>query len=1116
MSEEPFFLPLGVGVDSELADKLVQPGEVLTLEDAFSDVRGQIVKRGGSVKAATSASVFPGGLLSPPWRYTTKDGNLVRFDEAPSPIGVWAPEATKFATAGDATASVKTFKRGPTSVNTTPVFSSTPAGDQVSTTDVATGNGYAVTCYEHSSGLLAATSARVTLTDLSTKSIVAENRLPASTRRPRPVVVGNVAVVVYDDNGTLSAVSFDLNTLVLLHAPVAIVACTPGTPIDVIAGSLSGTPLHVSALFRDNAGFLSCADILSTNIATSTVFQIQNTTLDLNPTDLAFGWIQDLGASGKFAVMTASTADGLLGLWDLPAPSAGVSAATSTQVLDGAATAAPVGATAGIRNIIGATNDANAAGHYRVLYEVTAPSFQTTGVIKSAVWNGASITLATAYRGIGIRSKLWANDTSFYFWATWCGTNQETYFAMAMSSANVQTVYPAPQATAFVRNGGGLTEKTSHPSSVALGNFGEIITAVTHVTRPESVASGGTAVGAVVNVKAVDLISLTHRRAGDTVLGRPLEFIGSLFTPGGMLGCFDGFGYGSAGFATFPEMFSVASAAGGNLTHSATYRYVAVYSRVDRSGRKWRSSGSIPVEVSTTGSNFQFNLSIESLRLIEYGETDGSEAGYQIEIYRTQANETAAFFLTASIPNDPLNAATAFTDNVADANLGEELYTDGGGMGNQLTPGASDLAEFDDRFFMSENGRGTLWYSLDIDLNHGLLFNEVMTLDVGNPADPITAIHAGDAGLICWKADSVWIVSGQGANALGQGATYAARRIDQGIGTSNPCSVVASPDSSLWFKSNSTRAGFYRLNGLSLEYVGQGVRKYNDLTVVSAVSVSQQSQLRFYTSEGRTLVWNWNAPSTWGTYLEQPCLTATAGYSGSAGIVYANTSAETMIEQERGAVFTEGGTAFVMHVAGPWWSVTQVGTWNRIKRIQGVGSAGGPHRVQIKLFRDWNDAAPFQTLSKQFDGTETGWNWEVLPSIQKLSALKIDIEIHYDVLPRTFAIDAADNTPLANEWEFTNGAFNTVIDAASVVTPAFDSPNGAFNIPYTVTSLLSSTLAAVTPNPHGLGFISPPSGTATVAAPDVTPNVGPSIIGVTLIVDVKSGLKKLASSRRAT
>ncbi len=86
---------------------------------------------------------------------------------------------------------------------------------------------------------------------------------------------------------------------------------------------------------------------------------------------------------------------------------------------------------------------------------------------------------------------------------------------------------------------------------------------------------------------------------------------------------------------------------------------------------------------------------------------------------------------------------------------------------------------------------------------------------------------------------------------------------------------------------------------------------------------------------------------------------------------------------------------------------------------------------------------------------------------------------------RTFAIDASD-APAGSTWVFVNGDF-TDIDIGGTVTPAFDAPNTAFNIPYTITDVLSSTTVTVTPTPAG-GFTNPATGnTITVTRPDIAP-----------------------------
>jgi hypothetical protein len=1103
----PFFVPLGVGVESDVLDKLVQPGSVLALENAVSNYRGEVIRRAGSstLSASNQATLPSGGTLPNVWQLATLAGSLVRFNKSPSPIHIWTPEAEAWVRPSDNT--ITSYRTGPISTTTSPVFSGTPAGEQVRSPTVAASGNYAITAYEYSSAALGGACVVVVVQDVTTKTTVFRRQMAVGTRTPRVIVVGARAVVVCEDGGGIQVDAYDLASLSLVQQLTA-GDCTPGTAIDVRAGSVNAGGSDVSVLYRGDPDNLSCLVFDAANLATNETFECQGFSGGLSAPDLGFAWMQDFGNSGKFSAIVASTTDGLNVLWDLPAPTAGFSEATATHVLDATAIAAPLASVAGIRNLIGTTTSNSSSGLYRVLYEVTAPDLPTRGLIKQAVWSG-SANLGTAYRGVGIRSKIWADSTNFHFWAAFAGTDQKTYFNLAFpNDLTLSTVRSAPQATAFVRSAGGLTERLNHPSQVATGPDGEFIVAVTHETRTESIASAGTAVGATAVLLAIDLVSLTHRTSPETELGRRTEFLGAVFTPGGLLGCFDGQTYGTPSFAYYLPSIGIGSAAGGNLEPSANYVYRVCYAFVDHNGRKWRSAPSAPTSIGTTGTDFKFNLTIETLRLVD-------RANYQIEVYRTQADAPDAYFLVASIPNDPTATQVTLTDNVADEDLGEELYTDGGGLENELTPAASHVVQFQNRLVMAEAGRGTLWYSLDADLNHGLLFNEALTLDVGDPGDPITGLAATDTYLVVFKRERVYVVAGQGANSQGQGASYDFRLIASGVGCSVATSILPAPDGSVWFKSNSTRAGFHRVNGLSVEYVGQGVRAHNNLTITAAVVVDHLSQLRFYSSQGTTLVFNW-VTNTWSTNTGQQCRSALTGYTNCSGVVLAHASNQSVLAEGDFEV-NDGPFTYTHHIRSPWLSVAQMDGWERICRIQGVGTPFGAHRLEVKLYRDFDLTDQVGHLSKQFDGTETKWEWEVRPKVQKLSSLLIDVEVlPYQPPIATFEPERfVDDEYLGGgAWHFENGGFDAIGDALVGGTVVVTGGPPALNGTYTVTSVTSDTDVQLTPS---AGMSSDALDDAEVVftyTPDEVTTSGPGIAGVSLVVGVKRGLKKLPATSR--
>lgn len=986
---KPAFIPLAAGLQTELAAHLVTPGATLLCENFVNPKTGKCrVRYGSDVLSTDVQATVPNGSLSTPWQLATLEGALVRFNRAPNPVHLWAPSPQVYAAPSLTEGGILTYRKGPIKVDASPVFSGAVVDESVFKPTVAVSSRAIVVVYAAANAGPAFSSV-VSLLDPATRKPLFTKRLASGAKTPRVVIVGTVAVVAYELGGNLHADAYSLTAFGLLQT-VTVGTLTPGTAIDIRAGSIVAGATKVGILYRDSSN-LMCATVDSTNLSTNQVDEVQFTGGTSVDPDLAFGWMQDLGVSGKKAVMSADTTNGLRVLWDVPAPTAGVAVAVRTDVIDAAATAAPSGSTPGIRNVTGSTVTSSTSGVYRVFYEVTAPSFPTRAKVKHKTWDGSAHT-DTAIASVGIRSKLWTHASDLYFLAAFDGQDQRSYFVLsATMAATTGTTYPAPQAVAMVRDAGGLTEAENSPTDVAVDASGAIHLAVTSETRVESTETAGVAAGDTARLLAIETVRLRHAAAAETEVGRPAEFTRSLFTPGGLLGQFDGETYAAAGFPYYPPFMSAATGgAGGNLDHEATYLGCAVASFIDRNGRKWRSAPSTPISYTTTATDWKVDWTVETLRLVDRGLPGAVVgAGFQIEFYRTQANATEGFFLVATMSNDPTQDTITLTDNVADDDLGEQLYTDGGGVENQLLPPVSNAVEYQGRLVCAESGAGTLWYSVEADFTNGLIFSEALTLDVGDPSEAITGLAVYAETLFVFKAGKIYVVSGQGANALGQGATYFVRLIDPSVGTVNPQSIAVAGDG-VWFRSGSDRAGIYQTSGGKAEYVGQGVREYDGLTITAAAVVKDKTEIRFYTAEGRTLVW-YVTTQSWGTNTSQPCLTATTGYSGADGVVYARSS-DNYVLSESSTIYAEGATAYTGKARSPWYQAGGLAGWGRVKRFQGVGEGGSANTTTVRLYKDMA-TSPFQTAVFEFDGTDKRWLWEIRPAQQKASMMMVEVEI---------------------------------------------------------------------------------------------------------------------------
>src|SRR6185295_12308817 len=95
---QPVFVPLAAGLQTELAQQLVQPGSTLVMENCTSEQTGKTRVRLGSdlLSTSTQATIPAGGTLPVPWQLGTLEGQLIRFNRAPIPIHTWARPASAY------------------------------------------------------------------------------------------------------------------------------------------------------------------------------------------------------------------------------------------------------------------------------------------------------------------------------------------------------------------------------------------------------------------------------------------------------------------------------------------------------------------------------------------------------------------------------------------------------------------------------------------------------------------------------------------------------------------------------------------------------------------------------------------------------------------------------------------------------------------------------------------------------------------------------------------------------------------------------------------------------------------------------------------------------------
>lgn len=972
-AKQALFVPLGVGLETDVDDKLLPLGKVLEIENASVFETGDLVKRFGSNQM--SGLIQPGGgALPQAWQLATHKGALVSLSvPGPTPIATYSPTKGAWSVPDPAT----NDRRGPISVALSKNLTA------ASNSDIAIGSGafanYAYIVYGETPTTGIISTLHLAVYDLASKHFVANVAIslsPNTWKCSRIAFVNGFAVAAYEDTaGNVSFTALNASTLATTTTTLGAVGIvgTGGTGNDFFDIRVKDATTLSLAFLLAGATVGACDYVPSTNVATA--WTLHDAAAANVPCDLTLSWLSDFGASGRIALATVSTSQGLRVQWDIPSAGATRTAATTYN--------ADPTATIRIVNVCGHTTAATATGAFQVVYQNQDPSGVTQNNQLLMATRSAAGALTTGFvlvKSVAVQSKTWTSGGDFFLMVQRISSTSGTRYVLRIPAVTATPALATPLATLAV--GAGYGAGGGH---VAVVSSSQIIVALDYKIRLDT---GGTVGGFNPNTAGVELATVSHLAAQDTSMGRACEAADSLLVPGGTIGQFDGQSFAEMGFAYSPEASSRAVAAGGSLTANQTYWYVYLYSYPDAQGRLWRSGISVPVSQATAAGLQTINHTIEALRLT--GRTNVS-----VEIYRGLAGVSTLFQKVGQVANVITSDSVTFSDTVPDTTLasGEFLYTTGGGLSNDTIPGSLFVFMAKRRvWFISADNPSELWFSNVIQPGKGLVFSEVNIQRIEDENGPLYGAAALDDKVVAIKNSSVYAFNGDGPDNDGVGSFPPAELVVHGIGTTNPQSVTTGPNGVI-FDSTSARPGIQMIDrSLSVAknpdgmYWGAAVQRYNGETIVSTIVVPEQSQIRIHTISGRTLVLDLIS-HIWSTFTGQPSVCAVA-LNGAA--IWATGSTTIRQEDPTGATYTDSGVGYSMRVTSPWLQVGAVRGFERVTMFQGVGRTAGDHSLALSVYRDLDDNT--LVTSKTFVMTVAGrplWDWEWVPRVQRFGAMKM-------------------------------------------------------------------------------------------------------------------------------
>lgn len=834
-------------------------------------------------------------------------------------------------------------------------------------------DGFNIFCYEDAQGV------HLSIVDSESGSFIANNTVVSSIGiHPRLARIQNKIYVFY-------AVGTDIR-----YKTVNLIEPTNLSSETTLVSDLNATDKRYDA-----KGFSDAKIIIAYN-ATS-----QLSIIGLNPDDTTSSTINVAGevASDAISIDSDSTSRVLVSWSD------GSNVKMVILPLNLGALLLSATTIEAVANVSNVTVIEKTSEIYTALYEITGSIPKDSYIkINTVTLAGSVGTASEVIRSVGLASKSFLYNDKIYFTAVHDSTLQATYFVADEDGVIVSKISN--------NLAGGLLTENTLPKVEAISNDEFLIGSQIKGRLVTDEGTFNSLLG--VNSTQIDF-QITNPYQND-VLGENLHITG------GVLKMYDGSKIVEHGFNIFPEDLTAGSTSttGGSMV-DGQYLYQAVYSWTDAYGQIHQSAPSSGLTVTLSGgtSTQKQTINVPTLRLTD-------KENVIIDLYRTEADGTIAYKVTSTsspVFNDKTVDTIAIEDTLGDSSLisNEILYTVGGFLDNISAPASRLIESFNDRIFLAGlEDPNKVVFSKIRDEAEPVEFNDTLYKMVNDVGGDITALHVMDDKLIIFKQDALFYISGDGPNDLGEQDTYIEpERISSEVGCIDPRSVVLTPVG-LMFKS---RKGIYILTrALGLQYIGADVEDFNDLTVTSAIVVPSDNQVRFTTSDGECLVFNYFTQK-WATFTNHRALDAITVDSD-----YYYLRPDGAVYKEADDKFTDHGSSINIALESNWISFGDVQGFQRVRKLFILGTYKSKHKLRVRIAYNFKEAFTEEVIidtadftddtaygedspygdpsTKAYGGSGNVWQARVDLNIQKCQSLKFRIEeIQDDEIGEGLSID---------------------------------------------------------------------------------------------------------------
>jgi hypothetical protein len=455
------------------------------------------------------------------------------------------------------------------------------------------------------------------------------------------------------------------------------------------------------------------------------------------------------------------------------------------------------------------------------------------------------------------------------------------------------------------------------------------------------------------------------------------ELGGLTYIAGGQLRCFDGLFCFEAGFAVFPQVPSLAAAAGGSVD-VGTHQFVAVYEYTDAQGNVHRSAPSFAGSITIGAGNQTVNATISKLSISNRDAEDPvyTPPAVRLMLYGTPVNspifyrlDTPADAPANSIFNDTPSAFPAVT--MADATMITlpQLYTAGGVLANYPPPSCHVVAVHQDRLFVISSEDGTIWYSKQYTVGEAPGFNDALQFRVPSSLIP-TALASLDDKLIVFTATGPFVVTGSWPTDTGQGLNISIDRIPSDVGATDWRSVLVT-GAGVFF--GSAKGIMLLTRALEVVYVGKDVESWTSTysDIVAAYQPASKNEARFVVDDAsksprsQELVLNHRNKTqaspfgTWSTFDYVGAGWSNTGFISAIvvnGTAYKFVAGGGNLVAESSSSFDDSGAWITVIVeTANIWPFGRLG-FMRCRTASFRGTYKGQHNLKIDLAYNGDDA----------------------------------------------------------------------------------------------------------------------------------------------------------------